>query len=68
MPNADFHHRNIPPDKTVKKVQNHSFFGMLTNDSKQVDEIMNQLRKDRYHSLDSKNKREQGMHDRFATG
>lgn len=38
-------------NKNTKKVQDHPFFGMLTNEPEQVDEIMNQLRGDRYHAL-----------------
>lgn len=37
--------------KNKKRVQDHAFFGILTNRSENVDEIMNQLRGDRYHAL-----------------
>jgi len=37
--------------KNKKKVQDHPFFGILADDSGDVNEIMNQLRGDRYHAL-----------------
>jgi len=42
--------RTKDKQKNKKKVQDHAFFGILT-DSRDVDEIMNQLRGDRYHDL-----------------
>jgi len=36
--------------KNQKKVQDHAFFGMLT-ESGDVDEIMNELRGNRYHAV-----------------
>lgn len=47
----------IQPAKTKgeqrnkKRVQDHAFFGMLTDESRNVDEIMNELRGDRYHAF-----------------
>lgn len=37
--------------KNKKKVQDHAFFGILTDEPENVDEIMNQLRGDRYHAI-----------------
>lgn len=37
--------------KNKKRVQDHAFFGILTDEPRNVDEIMNQLRGDRYHAL-----------------
>lgn len=37
--------------KKPKKVQDHPFFGILTDEPGNADEIMNQLRGDRYHAL-----------------
>jgi len=34
--------------KNKKRVQDHPFFGILTDDPMNVDEVMNQLRGDRY--------------------
>lgn len=37
--------------KNIKKIQDHPFFGIKTSEPENVDEMMNQLRGDRYHAL-----------------
>lgn len=37
--------------KKKKKIQEHPFFGMLADEHESVDEIMHQLRGDRYHAI-----------------
>ena len=37
--------------KNKKRVQDHAFFGILADEPGSVDEIMNQLRGERYHAL-----------------
>lgn len=37
--------------KNKKRVRDHAFFGILTDESGDVDEIMSQLRGERYHAL-----------------